>query len=116
MRKKLTITLSCFCETPSVFHVDNHVQAVGAARGRKYHRIPCNPVGVECCAPTEHSVRMLHLHAPSCAALARGYHLFASYGGSDDVAHTRRTVALGYCLFRFARYASKLQFKNSILN
>ena len=93
-------------KTPEVFNADNPVQAKGAARGREWHPTPHNPVGVEhqpvpSCAPTEHRDRALHPHTPSCASLARGYHSFASYGGERHPIHPP-TVALGYCLDRYA--------------
>jgi len=95
-----------FGKTPEVFNVDNPVQAGGAARGRKWHTAPRNPAGVEhfsyhSCAPTEHRDRALHRHTPRCAPLARGYHWFASYGGSWRLL-LPSTVALGYCLDRYA--------------
>jgi len=94
-------------KTPKVFNLDNPVQAEGAARGKEWRTAPCNPVGVElsitcCCAPTEHRRDVAcRVFTPSCAPLARGYHEFASYGGGWH--HSLPpTVALGYCLDRYA--------------
>jgi hypothetical protein len=106
-------------KTPEVFNVDNPVQAEGAARGSDTAcHVSTNPVGVELltvasCAPTEHRDRVMHRHTPSCASLARGYYLFASYGGGG-IPVFLSTVALGYCLDRFALYKRKLLFKRQI--
>ena len=103
-------------KTPEVFNVDNPVQAEGAARGREWRTIPYNPAGVELsttssCAPTEHRRdAACHVSTPSCATLARGYHRFASYGGRCYPT-LPYTVALGYCLDRFALYERGLLFK-----
>jgi len=65
--------------TPKALYVNNPVQAVGAARGRKNCRQYRNSVGVQglsasCSAPTEHRVSTLRRSAPSCGyRLARGY-------------------------------------------
>jgi hypothetical protein len=120
MRREYKFELSFSAEkTPEVFNVDNPVQAEGAARGRDTAcHVSTNPGGVELrtaasCAPTEHRDRALHRHTPSCASLARGYYLFASYGGVGCSTHLT-TVALGYCLDRFALYKRKLLFKRQI--
>jgi hypothetical protein len=108
MRREYKFELSFSAEeTPKVFNVNNPVQAEGAARGRDVAcRVSTNPAGVELraiasCAPTEHRDKALHRHTPSCAALARGYYLFASYGGGGCSTHLN-TVALGYCLDMYA--------------